>query len=102
MTVLIGNLFCITMFYMRYEVKIRKQVLKDYLKMSKKAQKVFKQLVMDLELSGPVQPSYPNYSKLGSLKYHCHLDYKWVACWKMEKEIIIEVYYAGSREKAPY
>jgi hypothetical protein len=36
-------------------------------------------------------------------KYHCHLSNKWVACWKNEKDsIIIEVYYAGSRENAPY
>ncbi len=31
------------------------------------------------------------------------LAHKWVACWKHEKNtIIIEVYYAGSRENAPY
>jgi hypothetical protein len=41
--------------------------------------------------------------KLDENIYHCHLAYKWVACWKHEKStIIIEVYYAGSRENAPY
>jgi hypothetical protein len=31
------------------------------------------------------------------------LAQRWVACWRWEKgEIEIEVYYAGSREKAPY
>ena len=35
--------------------------------------------------------------------YHCHLSYKWVACWQCEGDsITIEVYYAGSRENAPY
>jgi hypothetical protein len=36
-------------------------------------------------------------------EYHCHLAHKWVACWRIrEGEIEIEVYYAGSRENAPY
>lgn len=50
-----------------------------------------------------MQKNWPNYSKLGDSKYHCHLAYSWVACWSYEKgEIKIEVYYAGSRENAPY
>ena len=49
------------------------------------------------------QPTWKNYSKLGKNKYHCHLNYRHVACWTAEKETItIEVYYVGSREKAPY
>ena len=57
----------------------------------------------DLEADGPEQPVWLNYSKLGKNKYHCHLSYRWVACWYHEKEtLIIEVYYAGSREKAQY
>jgi hypothetical protein len=44
-----------------------------------------------------------NYGKLGENKYHCHLNYSYVACWRHEKKtIIIEVYYVGSREDAPY
>lgn len=36
-------------------------------------------------------------------KYHCHLKYNWVACWIWEKgTFIVEIYYAGSRENAPY
>ena len=60
-------------------------------------------LILKLANEGPVQKSFPNFSDLGQGKYHCHLSYKWVACWKWEKGTIeIEVYYAGSREKAPY
>ena len=52
---------------------------------------------------GPIATNWNNYSKLGSDKYHCHLAYSWVACWINEKgTIIIEVYYVGSRENAPY
>jgi hypothetical protein len=54
-------------------------------------------------MTGPVQPYYINYSKLGNSTYHCHLSYRWVACWRNEKDtFIVEVYYVGSREKAPY
>ncbi len=60
-------------------------------------------LVDSLKESGPVQPSFRNYSKLGQNRYYCHLFYGWVVCWSCEKELItIEVYYAGSCEKAPY
>ncbi len=49
------------------------------------------------------QPSWPNYSPLGEDNYHCHLKYRWVACWKWFKDTIeIEVYYVGSRSKTPY
>lgn len=52
---------------------------------------------------GPIRREWAHFSKLGENEYHCHLSYKWVACWRYEKEsIIIEVYYAGSRENAPY
>jgi hypothetical protein len=59
---------------------------------------------MVLERGGPSAPYYwQNYSKLGENEYHCHLTYHYVACWRHEKETItIEVYYAGSREDAPY
>ena len=66
-------------------------------------QKNFAALVVDLEAEGPFQPSRPNYGKLGKNEYHCHLSYKWVACWRNEEDsIIVEVYSAGSRKNAPY
>lgn len=62
-----------------------------------------KLLVNDLIEDGPVQPHWPNFSKLSVTEYHCHLAHKWVACRRAENnEIDIEVYYAGSRENAPY
>ena len=65
--------------------------------------KVVDRLIEDIKASGPVQSGYHNYSKLGENTYHCHLAYKWVACWRNEKgKLIVEVEYVGSREKAPY
>jgi mRNA-degrading endonuclease RelE of RelBE toxin-antitoxin system len=86
-----------------YSVIIEKKALKGISKLPLKIQKKLNLLAKDLRDIGPIQPNWPNYSKLGNEKYHCHLDYSWVACWKNEKEtLIIEVYYVGSREKAPY
>jgi len=66
-------------------------------------QDTFLQLIDDLKIKGPFQPGWLNYGKLGENEYHCHLSRKWVACWRNEKNtVIIEVYYAGSRENAPY
>ncbi len=86
-----------------YEVVVKKSVLKSVQKMPVLEQKKFQVLVNALKVSGPEQPSFRNYSKLGPNKFHCHLSYGWVACWKCENgTLTIEVYYAGSRESAPY
>jgi len=87
----------------KYTVTIQRKALKDIKKAPDRIQRKFDLLVEDLESLGPVQNHWPNYSMLGKVTYHCHLDYHWAACWRNEKEsILIEVYYAGSREDAPY
>ena len=86
-----------------FKVKIKNKVYKNISKMPVKIQEKMFLLVNDLRDKGPAQPEWPNYSKLGPELFHCHLAHKWVACWKNEKNsIIIEVYYAGSRENSPY
>jgi hypothetical protein len=88
---------------MNYTVIIKKKVAKSLGKMPKAEQQTLDRLVADLENNGPVQKRWPNYSKLSKNEHHCHLSYHWVACWRHEDETIeIEVYYAGSRENAPY
>ena len=60
-------------------------------------------MVGDLGKKGATQKGWMNFSKLDENKYHCHLDYNWVAVWYWEKDsIVVEVTYVGSREKAPY
>jgi mRNA-degrading endonuclease RelE of RelBE toxin-antitoxin system len=86
-----------------FSVKITKMAAKGILKMPEKIQEKMTVLLKDLRNKGPVRSEWPNYGKLNHNIYHCHLAHKWVACWKHEKTtIIIEVYYAGSRENAPY
>ncbi len=81
----------------------RRKVEKRVMKMPRGEQVLFANLVDDLRNKGPIRTEWRNFSKLSSNEYHCHLSYSWVACWRVEgEEMEIEVYYAGSREKAPY
>ena len=86
-----------------YTVKLHKKALKGIDKMPQKVQELMVLLIQDLRDMGPLRAEWPNYSTLGPNEYHCHLTHKWIACWRHEKKtILIEVYYAGSREDAPY
>ena len=88
---------------MRFQVKTTKNVEKSIRKLPDNIKKKLVVLLDDLRDKGPILKNWSNFSSLGANKYHCHLSYHWVACWQCEKNsIIIEVYYAGSREKAPY
>ena len=86
-----------------YKIIVKKKVLKLIKKLPKDIQEKLLWLIEDLKHLGPIQINWPNYSKLSNDNFHCHLSYKLVACWSCaEKSIVIEVYYAGSRKKAPY
>lgn len=87
-----------------WSVSFTSKAAKQVGKLSKREKEIFAALLRDLVARGPVLPDWPNYSKLGGKLYHCHLNYKWVACWELkDKELrLIEIYYAGSRENAPY
>lgn len=86
-----------------WKIQIKKKVQKNLVKLPENIRKQFLALVQDLKSDGPIQPSWPNYSKLNKLEYHCHLNYHYVACWTADDQTItIEVYYVGSRENSPY
>lgn len=88
---------------MAYKVRIRKKVARGLNKLPRNVQQLLFLLVADLQAAGPIQKEWPNFSSLGAAHFHCHLTYRYVACWTYKKgEIEIEVYYVGSREKAPY
>ena len=89
---------------MQWTVLIKKKVAKDLKKLPKEVQLLAQFLVEDLISDGPIQFTWKNYSRLQGNTYHCHLNYSYVACWEVtDKNIkLIEVYYVGSREKAPY
>lgn len=86
-----------------YEVHIKKKARRRFSNLPLNTKKMFGLLVADLEETGPIQNQWKNYSPLGEGKHHCHLSWSYVACWSHEEgSIIIEVYYVGSREDAPY
>jgi mRNA-degrading endonuclease RelE of RelBE toxin-antitoxin system len=88
---------------MQYEVRTTRNVDKNIEKLPENIRQKLAVLLEDLRDSGPIQKNWKNFSMIGENKYHCHLAYHWVACWYYEKKsIVIEVYYAGSREQAPY
>lgn len=64
-------------------------------------------LVKEISILGPVRGNWPNYSPLGGGRHHCHLKKgrpTYVACWQVQDKAVrlVEVYYAGTHEKAPY
>lgn len=87
-----------------WQVNFTGKAAKQLKKLPKREHDVLGLLVKDLRLRGPVLPDWKNYSKLSKTSYHCHLSYSWVACWRVEDGAVelIEVYYVGSRENAPY
>ena len=86
-----------------WRVLFRKKVEKSVTRMPRREQVLFANLVEDLQRKGPIRSEWRNFSKLSENEYRRHLSYSWLACWRVEKQVPeIEVYYAGSRENAPY
>ena len=88
-------------------VQLSKKASKGAEKLPKSARMNLAALMKQIELQGPVRGDWPNYSKLGPKRHHCHLKKgqpTYVAVWEeLETGIrLVEVMYAGTHEKAPY
>lgn len=89
-------------------VDYNRRAIKQRAQLSLRWRKTLAALVAEIRKGGPVRGNWPNYSKLGPLRHHCHLNKKgnttYVAVWEVKdrKIRIIEVVYVGTREKAPY
>ena len=70
-------------------------------------------LIGDMEQDGPIQKNRPHFGALKKGKnipensYHCHIKSgrpTYVVCWQVQdrKIQIIEIYYVGTHENAPY
>jgi mRNA-degrading endonuclease RelE of RelBE toxin-antitoxin system len=70
----------------------------------------FYDLIVDLQTNGAILNHRPHFGKIKGEKdaFHCHLNKgrpTYVACWRLTAENkieIIEVYYVGTHENAPY
>ncbi len=92
---------------MQWKVTVTGQAKKFDKNLSKEALKSFASLIKELRNLGPYRFEWPNYTKMnGRDDYHCHIEKgrpTYVACWAInKKDKVIEVYYAGTHEKAPY
>ena len=57
-------------FSMEYKVAMTKASSKNTQNLGHKEKLVLARLLMDIEESGPMQPKYSNFSKLGTDRYH--------------------------------
>ena len=92
---------------MKWQVNLSKKAVKQVKKLPEAVKASLIILIRDIEEQGPVRGNWPNYSRLGSSRHHCHLrkgKTSYVAVWQViDKEIhIVEVTYVGTHEKAPY
>ena len=94
---------------MYWQVFFKKQTVKQIDKLPKRILFSLRALTNEIELLGPLRHNWKNFGKLkgNEFLYHCHIKHgkpTYIACWKIidKKLKIIEVYYVGTHEKAPY
>ncbi|MEN8807966.1 MAG: hypothetical protein ABF291_10840 [Desulfobacterales bacterium] len=92
---------------MKWSVELSKKAVKQLKKLPENVKFSLIALIRDIQVQGPVRGNWPNYSRLGGDRHHCHLKKgktTYVAIWQIiDKEIhLVEVVYVGTHEKAPY
>ena len=101
---------------MAWEIKLTKRALKQVEKLPLGIRERVYFLLKEMKSHGPYLETWPelfrlrfkNYGKLSGFenKYHCHLKKgkpTYIACWEIHKKVIlVEFYYVGTHEKAPY
>ena len=92
---------------MKWQARLTKNAQKQVSRLPAPVQDALSVLMADIADKGPVRGDWPNYSKLGEGRHHCHIRKgrpTYVAVWEeRDKEIrLVEVTYAGTHEKAPY
>jgi len=94
---------------MSWQVSLKRHVKKSLLELPTSVSDGLRILIKEMEELGPLRYAWKNFSKLRNMEssYHCHLKSgrpTYVACWEVtnKKIKIIEVYYVGTHEKAPY
>lgn len=92
-----------------WQIGFSSKAAKQFKKLPNELQAVVSALVAELEVRGPMLPDWKHFGKLTGQgeRFHCHLKSgrpTYVACWEvLDKKIrIMEVYYVGTHENAPY
>lgn len=92
---------------MKWTVHIKRRVVRQIRKLPELVKKSLIALIREIEWEGPVRGNWPNYSRLGKNRHHCHLKKgkpTYVAVWEVTdiEMRLVEVSYVGTHEKAPY
>jgi len=94
---------------MTWTVGFTRKAEKQLKKIPEDIQAAVSALKDDLRVRGPAVPEWKHFGKLRGQgeRYHCHVKSgrpTYVVCWEvLDKKIrILEVYYVGSHENAPY
>lgn len=95
-----------------WSVSFNRSAEKQYKKLKRSGSRpditdVINLLMIEMVQEGPHRNNWPNYGPLEEYKFHCHLrkgQPTYVACWELldKEKKIIEVYYVGTHENAPY
>lgn len=92
-----------------WEVDFTRDALKQTKKLPLNVVAELRILVTEIKDSGPLRHNWKNFSKFkgSENKYHCHIKAgrpTYVVCWEVtsKKIKIVEIYYVGTHEKAPY
>ena len=92
-----------------WQIGFTNKALKQLKKLPIDVQAAMAFLIEDLKLRGPMLPDWKHFGKLRSQgeRFHCHIKSgrpTYVVCWEVvDKRVrILEVYYVGTHENAPY
>lgn len=96
----------------KWQVKFNRDSEKQYKKLKYNGSRpaitdIINLLVIEMAHDGPYRTNWDNFGPLKENDFHCHLKKgkpTYVACWKIidKKSRIIEVFYVGTHENAPY
>ncbi|GAB4024823.1 MAG: hypothetical protein Fur0010_28030 [Bdellovibrio sp.] len=101
---------------MSWQIRFTKKMTKNFDELPEEIKIRLWALIKRMELFGPYlefwddveKVKFKNYGKLQGMinRYHCHIKKgqpTYVVCWEVHEEIVlVEIYYVGSHEKAPY
>lgn len=93
---------------MAREVRLTRGTVKNLRRLPTRIIETFQVLLAEMELTGPIRSKWPHFGKLSQKDcYHCHLYQgrpTYVAVWKVvdKKNIVVEVTYVGTHERAHY
>ena len=77
---------------MNWTVVLSKKAAKQKRDLPESVQLKLQALFKELEVAGPVRGNWPNYSKLGGAKHHCHVKDgrpSYIACWEgLERKFV--------------